>query len=150
MGRRKDPDTLVLVHCRRCNKENHIPGYTYRYLIKRQKNFYCNRECFHPCMKRGDWKLICDQCGKEFTRNRRQTWNIKRAKKHFCTRPCQLDYLRENPPVYPGKYKRRQQRIANRYFGVTLKEVEKYNLMPFIELKELQMELKQEVKDAEA
>jgi len=99
-------------------------------------------------MRKGDWKLTCYQCGKEFTRSRNQTWNIKRVKKHFCTRPCQFDYLRENPPLNPKKYEGREQRIANRYFGVTFKEVEKYNLMPFIKLKALHLELKQEVKNA--
>ena len=80
------PRTGVYVNCEVCGKESYYKPSAY----KERKHFYCSNECRSESFKKPKTTLVCDFCGKEYSRGPSYIkWQaIRNVSRHFCSTSC--------------------------------------------------------------
>lgn len=100
----KSKENKIQRTCEVCGKPfETLPGE-----IRRGNGKYCSRECFFAANQGAgnhSWKggaliLVCEQCHKEFSRDR--TWPKSKGNLAFCSEPCRHAFMRANPDKTPN------------------------------------------------
>lgn len=132
----------VRLICANCKIPYLKPRHIYNSFKKINKRFFCSKDCFFEAIKGEKITFKCEVCGKIKTRLK----SMCTSKYHFCSRKCSAKFNAQHRiPIYPNK---RCQYIAYKLLHIKHKDFKGYNLMPLIELKELHLKLKKEVRNA--